>query len=71
MSLKKELLYELNESQLERFIEHKDIHFILSKIQKQYYKDWNNCEKLVDIINDKQDISIKEIEEYIKTQRES
>lgn len=71
MSLKKELLCELTEEQLEHFVESRDIQCKLSKIQKKYYKNRGECEKLVDIINDKQDISIKDIEEYIKTQRDS
>ena len=71
MSLKKELLFELTETQLEEFVESKDIHFALSKIQRRYYKDWKKGEKLVDIINDEPDISIKDIEEYIKIQRNS
>ena len=71
MSLKKELLCELTEEQLENFVESRDIQCKLSKIQKNYYKDRGESEKLVDIINDKQDVSIKDIEEYIKTQRDS
>jgi uncharacterized ubiquitin-like protein YukD len=71
MSLKKELLSELSEQELEKFLETRHINFTLSNIQKKYYKDKDTSEKLIDIINDKRDISIKDVEEYIKMQRKS
>lgn len=71
MSLKKELLHELSEKQLENFAKSQGIQFTLSTIQKKYYENWNDCEKLVDMINDEQEISIKDIEDYIKIHRRS
>ena len=38
----------------------------MSESQEKYYADWNEKEKLVDIMNDKEDITIKEIEDLIK-----
>ncbi len=66
MSLKKELLGELTEKQLKKLAENKGIKFSMSESQEKYYADWNEKEKLVDIMNDKEDITIKEIEDLIK-----
>ena len=66
MSIKKELLDELTEKQLRELAEHKGIKFILSDAQKRYYADWDEREILVDVINDTEDITVKEIEEYLK-----
>jgi len=68
MYIKKELLNELDEDQLKEFAEDKGIKLKLSKRQKKYYVDWDEKDKIVDIISDKIDISVREIEEYIKIQ---
>jgi hypothetical protein len=69
MSLKKELLSELSEKQLKKLAESKGIKFSLSQSQEKYYSEWNEKEKLVDMMNDKEDITIKEIEDFIKNSK--
>ena len=69
MSIKKELLDELTEKQLRELAEHKGIKFILSDAQKRYYVDWDEREILVDVINDIEDITVREIEEYLKLRK--
>ena len=69
MSLKKELLGELTEKQLKKFAENKGIKFSMSESQEKYYADWNEKERLADIMNDKEDITIKEIEDIIRKSR--
>ena len=71
MSIKKELLDELTEKQLKEFAENKGINFSVSSAQKKYYAEWNEKEKLVDIINDNGTITVGEIEEYIKSMQKS
>ena len=66
MSIKKELLNELTEKQLKELAEHKGIKVVLNRLQKKYYADWNEKDKLVDIINDRTKMSAGEIEEYMK-----
>ena len=66
MSLKKELLGELTEKQLKKLAESKGFKFSMSEAQEKYYADWNEKEKLVDMMNDKEDITIKEIEDFIR-----
>ncbi len=66
MSLKKELLGELTEKQLKNLAESKKIIFKMSEAQEKYYAEWEEKDKLVDIMNDKEDITIKEIENIIK-----
>ncbi|KYK21534.1 hypothetical protein AYK24_08975 [Thermoplasmatales archaeon SG8-52-4] len=66
MSIKKELLDELTEVQLKNLAETKGIRFKLSKIQKTYYAEWDEKDKMVDILGDKESLTIKEIEEFIK-----
>lgn len=69
MSIKKELLDELTEKQLRELAEHKGIKFILNDAQKKYYVDWDEREILVDVINDIGDITVREIEEYLKLRK--
>jgi hypothetical protein len=71
MSIKKELLDELTEKQLKELAEGKGVSFNINNAQKKYYTGWNEKDKLVDIINDKGDITVKEIEEYIKSRKKS
>jgi hypothetical protein len=66
MSLKKELLSELTEKQLKKLAESKGIKFSMTESQEKYYSDWNEKERLVDMMNDKEDVTIKEIEDFIK-----
>ena len=66
MSLKKELLDKLTEKELKKLAENKGIKIYLTEAQEKYYNDWNEKERLVDIMNDKEDITIKEIENYIR-----
>jgi len=71
MSIKKELLDEFTLQQLKEIAESKGIKFKrLSKTQKEYYEDWDEKEKLVDIMTGKEELTIKEIEGYIKTYKE-
>jgi hypothetical protein len=68
MSIKKELLDELTENQLKNLAETKGIKFKLNKVQKMYYAEWDEKDKMVDILSDKDSLTIKEIEEFIKLQ---
>jgi len=70
MSIKKELLDELTEKQLKNLADNKGIKIDLSDTQKRYYADWNEREILVDMINDKEDITIREIEEFLKLNKD-
>lgn len=66
MSIKKELLQELTEKQLKNLAESKGIKFKLNKIQQKYYAEWNEKDKIVDIMGDKGNLTVREIEEFIK-----
>jgi hypothetical protein len=65
MSIKKELLNELTENQLKQLAEKKGIDFTLNRSQKQYYQNWDEKDKLVDIMSDYKDLSITEIEKFV------
>jgi Txe/YoeB family toxin of Txe-Axe toxin-antitoxin module len=65
MSIKKELLNELTEEQLRKLAEAKGIKITLNSVQKEYYKGWDEKEKLVDLMNDSRRISISDIERFI------
>ena len=65
MSIKKELLNELTEKQLKQLAEHKGIDFSLNSIQKKYYRDWDEKDKLVDMMTDHKQLTISEIEKFI------
>ena len=67
MSIKKELLDKLTEQQLKEIAENKGIKLSLSQTQKKYYDDWDEKEKIVDLMNSKEDLTVREIEDYIKT----
>jgi hypothetical protein len=69
MSIKKELLAELTEKQLKKLAESKGVGFAMSGAQKKYYADWNEKDRLVDIMSDKEDITVGELEEYLKQQK--
>ena len=66
MSIKKELLGELTERQLKELAKSKGVEFTMSNAQKKYYAEWNERDKIVDMMNDKEDITVKEIERYLK-----
>jgi len=66
MSIKKEMLQELNEHQLLKLAEDKGIKFKLNKTQKEYYANWDEKDKIIDLMGDKEDLTVKEIEEFIK-----
>ena len=68
MSIKKELLNRLTEKQLKKLAESKGIKFKLSETQEMYYTNWNEKEKMIDLMNEKEDLTIKEIEKFIKLQ---
>ena len=68
MSIKKELLHELTEQQLKELAKNKGITFKLNKTQENYYTNWDEKDKLIDLMNDKEDLTIREIEEFIKIQ---
>lgn len=65
MSIKKELLNELTENQLKQLAEIKGIEFTLNTIQEEYYTDWEEKDKLVDIMTDQKQISVSDIEKFI------
>ena len=69
MSIKKELLSELTESQLKELAGSKGIKLNLNERKKRYYADWDEKEKLADIMNDIEDLTVKDIEEFIKIQK--
>jgi len=66
MSIKKELLNELTEKQLKELAESKGIKFKMNDTQKKYYEDWKEKDKIVDMMSDHGDLSLKEIEKFIK-----
>ena len=66
MSIKKELLGKLTERQLKEIAENKGIKLNLSQTQKKYYTGCYEKEKIVDLMNSKGDLTLREIEDYIK-----
>jgi hypothetical protein len=70
MSIKKELLNELTEKQLMELAEHKGVKLALSDVQKGYYMGWNEKDRLVDIMKDKENITVKDIENYLKLNKD-
>ena len=69
MSIKKELLNELTEKQLMQLAENKGIEFSLNDIQKKYYENWDERDKIVDLMTDQKHISVSEIEKFIVDKR--
>ncbi len=69
MSIKKELLNELTETQLKKLAEHKGIAFNLNTVQKKYYENWGERDKLVDIMATDRHVSVSDIEKFIQTQK--
>ena len=71
MSIKKELLNELSEKQLRQLADEKGVSFKLNQTQKIYYEDWNEKDVLIDMMNDYQQLSIKDIEKFILEEKTS
>ena len=67
MSIKKELLNELTENQLKQLAESKGIAFSLNTVQKKYYENWAEKDKLVDLMSTHKLITVPEIEKFIQT----
>ena len=67
MSIKKELLLQLSMQQLKALAEKKNVSFSKNEKQKKYYADWSEKDLMIDIMNDNNDITVKEIEEHIKS----
>jgi hypothetical protein len=65
MSLKKELLNELTESELKKLAESKGITFNLNSIRKDYYSGWEEKDKLIDLMSEHKELSITDIEQFI------
>ena len=70
MSIKKELLNELTEHQLKKLAESKGIVFKLNNVQKKYYENWAEKDKLVDLMTTNQHITVPEIERFIQTTKQ-
>jgi hypothetical protein len=69
MSIKKELLNELTENQLKELAESKGIIFKLNNVQKKYYENWAEKDKLVDLMSTNAHITVPEIEKFIQTKK--
>lgn len=67
MSLKKELLSEMSLQQLKELVQKKGISFSLNETQQKYYAEWDERDRIIDLINDNKDITISEIEQHIKS----
>ncbi|KYK25637.1 hypothetical protein AYK25_05025 [Thermoplasmatales archaeon SM1-50] len=69
MSIKKELLNELTEHQLRQLAETKGISFKLNNVQKKYYQNWAEKDKLVDLMTTNRNITVSEIEKFIQEKK--
>lgn len=69
MSIKKELLSQLSMQQLKALAEKKNVSFSKNEKQKKYYADWSEKDLMIDMMNDNTDITVKEIEEHIKSSK--
>lgn len=69
MSIKKELLNELSEHQLKQLADSKGIIFKLNPVQKKYYQNWAEKDKLVDLMTTNHNITVSEIEKFIQTKK--
>jgi len=69
MSIKKELLTELTLQQLKELAGSKGIKFDLSEVQKNYYADWNEKDVIVDLMVEKEDLTVKDIENYLRSHK--
>jgi len=69
MSIKKELLNELTEMQLKQLADSKGIKFTLNSTQQKYYENWNEKDKLIDLLSTHKHITVSEIERFIHTKK--
>jgi hypothetical protein len=69
MSIKKELLNELSEHQLKQLADSKGIIFKLNNVQKKYYQNWAERDKLVDLMTTNDHITVSEIEKFIQAKK--
>jgi len=69
MSIKKELLNELTEHQLKQLADSKGIIFKLNNIQKKYYQNWAEKDKIVDLMTTNEHITVSEIEKFIQAKK--
>jgi signal recognition particle subunit SEC65 len=69
MSIKKELLDRLTEQELKEIAENKGIKFNLSQTKKDYYEGWDEKDRIVDLMNCEECLTVKEIESYIKSNK--
>ena len=69
MSIKKELLNELSEHQLKQLADSKGIIFKLNTVQKKYYQNWAEKDKLVDLMTTNEHITVSEIEKFIQAKK--
>jgi hypothetical protein len=69
MSIKKELLNELTEHQLKELADSKGIIFKLKPVQKKYYENWAEKDKLVDLMSTNTQITVSEIEKFIQSKK--
>ena len=65
MSLKKELLNQLTKDQLQKLADSKKIEFSLNITQKKYYEDWNEKDKLIDLLTDDPELTLSDIEKFL------
>jgi type III secretory pathway component EscR len=65
MSLKKELLNQLTKEQLQKLADSKKIDFSLNITQKKYYEEWNEKDKLIDLLTDDPELTLSDIEKFI------
>jgi len=70
MSIKKELLSQLSLSQLKKLAEEKGISFSLNKTQEDFYNNWSEKDLMIDMMNDNNDLSVKEIEIRLKKSKD-
>ena len=66
MSKKKELLNELTAQQLKELAENKGVSFSVNDTRRKYYEGWDEKDKLVDIISDQKEITVSDVEAFIK-----
>ena len=68
MSIKKELLAELTVQQLKELAESRGIKFKLSELQKNYYAKWSEKDMIVDLMVEKEGLTVRDIEKFLKSQ---
>jgi hypothetical protein len=69
MSIKKELLNELTEQQLKQLAESKGIAFNMNTVQKKYYENWAEKDKMVDMMSTNKHITVPEIEKFLQAKK--